>query len=104
MWYKFKCADTMCDVFDAITLAMCKVIHRVNAPVISCTMMMRMFDAVDDRIPHVHVVGSHINFGAQHFVTVLIHTIFHCTKQLKVFFNGPVPGGAILARLGWCTF
>ena len=47
---------------DSIALTMCKIIHRVYTPFVASAVVICMFDAVHDRVTHVHIGMSHINF------------------------------------------
>lgn len=88
----------MGDAFQRVALPMGKVVHRVDAPIVSSPLVMRPLDAIDDGVPHVHVGVTHVNFGAQHTMPIWVIPRLHFLKQLKVVFNRAVAMRAVGAR------
>src|SRR5690606_21242092 len=55
MYFKFECTNAVRNIFDRVTLSVSKIVHRINTPLVACTMMMCMFDAIHQRVAQVHV-------------------------------------------------
>src|ERR1043165_176876 len=83
----------------AITLAMRKIVHRIDAPLVASTMVMCMLDTVHQRIAQQQVGMRHVYFGAQRLLAILVFTCFHFLKQTQVFFYATVTIGAVLTGL-----
>ena len=94
----------MGDFFNGIALAMCKIIHRVNAPFIPCTVVMGMFDPVKNGIPHQHIDMGHINFSPKGTYTIGKLAVFHPDKKVAVFLYRPVAEWTVFAGFCRCTF
>ena len=60
--YKFQCADGVGNIFNRIALTVGKIVHGINAPFISRTVMFGMFYSIEYGIAHNHVGRCHINF------------------------------------------
>src|SRR5690606_39674094 len=86
---KFQRTNAVCNLFDGVGLSVCKVVHWVNAPLVTRPVMVRMFDAIHDGITHVHVGVRHVYFGAEYFFSVAILTRAHCCKKFEVFLYAP---------------
>ena len=78
--FKFKRTDGMGNSLHGILNRMCKIVHRVDAPFVFGVVMMHMGHAVNDRIPHVDIRGSHIDSGAEYFFTVCKFSFPHLFK------------------------
>ena len=89
----------MGNVLYRILDRMSEVIHRIDAPFITCIVMMHMSYTVDDRVSHVDVRGSHIDFCAKNLLAVLILAFLHLLKETQVLFDGTV---SVWAFLTWC--
>jgi len=68
--FEFQGANRMRDAFDRVRQAVRIVIHWVDTPFIPCPVMAFVFDAVDDRVAHIQIRGSHVDFCSQHFGTI----------------------------------
>src|SRR3990170_3551979 len=89
----------MGDSFDGIRKTVGKVIHRIDAPLGTCSVVGYSLDAVEDRIPHQDVWRVHINSGAKDMGSILEFACPHTHKQVQVFFDGTVPVGAFPSRV-----
>ena len=85
--------------FDGIFYRMCKIIHRINAPFISCVVVGHMSHTVNNRIAHIDIRGRHINFSTEYFTSILKFTVLHPFKQVQIFFHTAVTVRAVLSRL-----
>ena len=78
----------MGDSFQRVALAVSPVVHRVDAPVVSCPVMCRVPDAIHQRVPHQHVRVSHVNLCPQDMLAVYELAGFHPTEQVEVVLDG----------------
>ena len=84
-----------------IVLALCPIIHRINAPFLTSTMVRGFVNnPVQDWITHVHVPMCHIDLRAQDARSIWKLANFHPLQQNKVFFNRTIPAGTLNAWLG----
>ena len=98
MVFKFESADRMGDPFNSVRNRMSKIIHRINAPFVTCTVMSSMKNTVDDRVTHVDIRACHINFGTQDLFAVGIFPGLHFFKQAQVFFDTAVAVRTFFSR------
>ena len=89
----------MGDLLKGITLAMRKIIHRVNAPGITRAVVVGMLDAVENRVAHQHIGVRHVNFRTQYLFTIAVLAGFHFGKQFQILFHAARAVRAILAGL-----
>ena len=92
----------MCDMLNCILDRMCKIVHRINTPLVSCIVMRHMCHTVNDRVSHIDIRRCHINLCAQHLLSILEFSVFHCLEQLQVFLNGAFSVRTVLSRLCQC--
>ena len=90
----------MGDVFNGILNGMGEIIHGINAPLIACVVVGHAGNTVDNRVPHVDIRGSHIDFGSQHLLPVPVLSFLHLLKQGKILLHGTVPVRTLLAGCG----
>ena len=76
---------------EIIALSVCEIVHRIDIPLASCTVVrMGGDDAVDDRITEVHVRVGHINLGTEHHLAILYLAALHGFEQAQVFLDRTV--------------
>ena len=100
---EFQCTDRMCDTLNRIFNRMCEIVHRINAPLITCSVMCHMSPTVNDRISHVHVRRCHVDSCTQYLLAICEFTILHIFKKCKVLFYASVAGWIFLTWLSQCT-
>jgi hypothetical protein len=103
MVFKFEGADRVRDAFDRVRLSVCPIVHRVDAPIVTCAVMMGFHDPVKHRVAEVQVRSGHVDFGAERSDTFGELPLFHPFKEIEVFFDAAVAVGAVLTGLGQCT-
>ena len=81
----------MGDTFNGVFYRMSKVIHRVDAPLVTGIVMRRMSYTIDNRIPHIDVRGRHIDFGTENLFPVGILALLHCLEKLKILLSASAP-------------
>ena len=82
MILELKGADGVCNLFDRVLNGMRKVIHGVDTPLVAGVLVGEVCNAVDDRIPHVDVRGSHVNLCAKYLLAVRILALSHLLEEL----------------------
>ena len=83
---------------------MCPVIHRVDMPLITCTMVGGIHNTVDDRVAHKHIRRGHIYLGTKYIGTIGKLAILHTLKESKVLFWGGVAIRALCTSSGRSPF
>ncbi len=92
-------ADGMGDAFVRILQGVGVVVHRVDAPLIAGVMVVRLADAVDDRVAHVHVRRRHVDLGAQHGLAFVVFSAGHALERREVLLHRRIARGAGLAAM-----
>ena len=87
------------DALDGIRLAVCVVVHGIDAPLVARALMRRVQDAVHDRIAHVQIRRRHVNLRAQHTHPVGEFALLHAGKKVEIFFDCAVAKRRVLAGL-----
>ena len=95
MVFKLKSAYGMCYPFECIGNTMCKIIHGVDTPFISCPVVFSEFDPVYDRISHIDIRRSHIDLRSKDFFTLFELTFSHTPEQVHIFVCAPAAPGAV---------
>ncbi len=103
MILEFQCADRVSDSLDGILNGMCKIIHRINAPLIACILVRKVCHTIDNRITHVDVGRGHIYFGPKRLLSVRKDAVLHLLKKAKVLFHRPLTARIVLAGLRQCA-
>ena len=88
------------DAFQCVLNRVRKVIERIDAPLVTLTVMVCADDAVDRRVTHVHVGRRHIDLGTQGLRTIRELAVAHVLEQLQVLLDRTITVRAVLARLG----
>ena len=94
----------MGDAFNGIRLAVREIIHRVNDPIVSGSVVFDVLHPINHRVAHQHVVMGHVNLGPQNTLTFLALACFHFLEQAKVFLRRSLPERAVGARSARRTF
>ena len=95
---KLQGTQRMADAFNRIRNTVGKVIHRVDAPLVTGLMMMDETHPVQHGITQHHKGRCHVDFSPQTGGAFRKLTIAHAGKQAQVFFNRPIPVGAAATR------
>jgi hypothetical protein len=97
---EFERAQRMRDAFERIRDAVRVVVHRIHAPCVAGAIVVRVADAVDHRVAHVHVRRRHVDLRAQHVLAVLELAGLHPAEQVEVFLGRTVAIRRRLAAFG----
>ena len=87
MILELKGADGMRDPLDRIALAVRPIVHRIDAPCVAGSMMMRVHDSIQNWISQVEIGRSHIDLRSQRFGPVRKFPLFHAGKEIEIFFG-----------------
>ena len=93
----------MCYALDSILYRVCKIIHGIYAPLISCIVMTHVGNPVYDRISHVDIGARHIYFCPQNLLSVGVFAVFHILEKFEIFFHGAVSVRTVFARCVKCS-
>ena len=74
-------------MLDRVALSVSIVIHRIDAPLVTGTMMRRMLDSIKKRIPEHHVRTRHVDLGPEDLLAVSILAVPHLTEKLQVLLH-----------------
>ena len=75
------------DAFDRVRQTVREVVHRVDLPRVVGPVVVRVAnDPVEDRIAHQHVLGRHVDLGAQHLGAVGKLAGAHAGEEVEVLF------------------
>ena len=74
-----------------------KIVHRINAPFVACTVVGCMENTINDRVTHVDIWACHVDFGTQDLFAIGIFPSLHFFKKAQVFFDAAVTVRAFLA-------
>jgi len=96
-------ADGVGDLFKRVGDGVGVVIHGVDAPVVTGAVVGGAQDAVDDRVAHVQVRRSHVDFGPQGPGAVWELAGPHATEQVEILLDVAVAVRALSAWLGQCA-
>lgn len=105
---KLQRAQRVRDALERVLNGVSKVVHWVDAPLVSLAVMVHVTDAVDDRIAHVEVAGGKVDLGAQGTAPLGELAVFHALKEVEVLLHAALAvrgdGGladvaAVLSRL-----
>ena len=99
---EFQCADGMGHTLDCILNRMREVVHRVYAPAVARILMSDVCNPVNDRVPHIHIGGSHVDLCPKHLLAVGVLAVLHILEKLEIFLHAAVPVRTLLARLRQC--
>ncbi len=99
MILKLQRADGVRDLLHRIFDWMCKVIHRIDAPLISRVVVRHPRHPVDDRVAHIDVRRRHVNLCPEHLLSILILSVLHRLEQRKVLLYRTVPVRTVLSGL-----
>ena len=53
--FKLKCTKTVCNTLNSILYRMCKIIHRIDAPLVTRIVMSHPCHSVDYRVSHIDI-------------------------------------------------
>ena len=100
MILELECTQRMCDLLDRIALAVCEVVHRIDAPLITRAVMRGMQDPIHHGVAEIEIGRGHVDFGTQHPAAVGEFSGPHALEKVQVFFCRTIAVRAVLSRCG----
>ena len=100
MVLELKRADGVRDALHGVLDWVSEIIHGVYAPLVTLTVMSGFQHAVDNRVAHVDVGRSHVDFCAEHQRAVGDFSVLHVLEQRKTLLHGAVAVLTFHAGLG----
>ena len=82
---------------------MCVVVHRIDAPLVACTVVMSVDDTVKKRVTEEHVRMSHVDLSTKNLLTLSIFAVAHTAEELKILLYAAVTVWALSTRHLHCT-
>ena len=96
---ELQSTDGMRDALDGILYRMCKVIHRINAPLVSCIVVCHMRHTVENGISHIQIGRRDVNARAEYLLTICVLSVLHLLKKLQILLHGTAAKRIFFARL-----
>ena len=97
VYYEFEGTDGMGNAFEVVALAVGEVVHGINFPCSTGTVMRCLDDAVHDRVAEVHVRRSHIYLRAEHAAAFFKLAGVHAGEQIEILLDRTVAVRAFLS-------
>mmetsp|Transcript_71870 Transcript_71870/g.158711 ORF Transcript_71870/g.158711 Transcript_71870/m.158711 type:complete len:371 (-) Transcript_71870:395-1507(-) len=88
---KFQGANGVRDTFDGILVAVRKVVHRIDLPLVTASVVTAETNPVHGWISHVHVGMLHIDLRSQQLRTFCVLSVLHLLEELQVLLHTAVP-------------
>ena len=80
----------MSDALERVLDGMSEIVHRENAPLRALTVMIDIFDPVDNGIAHVEIAAREVDLCAERHLAFLYFAVLHFLEQREVLLDGPV--------------
>mmetsp|Transcript_8861 Transcript_8861/g.15579 ORF Transcript_8861/g.15579 Transcript_8861/m.15579 type:complete len:218 (-) Transcript_8861:351-1004(-) len=103
MILKLQRAQRMRNPLDRISNRMGKVIHGINTPFISGSLMRFVFNTINHRIAEVEIGRGHVYLGTEGVRSIGKATRAHLFEELEIFFSGSIAVWTFLSWLGQCA-
>ena len=95
---EFYRAKRVCDTLKCVLDRMRVVVKRINAPLVTLSMMVYVYYSVNGGIAHIDIRRCHINFSTKRLCSVFKLAILHSLKEIEVLLNTSVTVRAVFAR------
>src|SRR5436190_21539526 len=97
---KLQSAHRVCHPLNRIRLTMRVIVHRVNTPLTTRTMMLHVENSIHDWIAQTKVWRTHIDLCAQRAQAIRVFPLFHSLEKIEILFDRTIAVRAVLAGLG----
>ena len=87
---KLQRAQRVRDALERILDRVGKVVHRVDAPLVTLPVMVHVADAVDDGVAHVEVAGGQVDLRAQRAAALGELAVLHALEQIEILLDRAV--------------
>ena len=98
MIFKLEGTQAVGDVLDGIALTVRKIVHRIDAPRIARSVVVRIFYPVHQGVTHQHVRMRHVDFCAEDTGAFREFARTHLLEQFAVLGRRAVPVRAVGSR------
>ena len=89
----------MCNALNRVADAVRVIVERIDTPLASRTVMLRVTNTINRGVTQIHVRRRHFDFQPQHLSSVSMQTPFHLVEEAQVFFNASITKRRVFARL-----
>src|SRR5688500_10472073 len=93
-------ADRVCQALNRFRLTMRVIVHRVNAPLTTRTMMVHVENSIHNRVAQTKVRRAHVDLRAQRSRTIWKLSLFHALEKIEILFDRTIAVRAVFAGLG----
>src|SRR4030095_9912552 len=83
-------AHGVCYTLDRIRLPVSVIVHRVNTPLTTSTMMVHAENSIHDRIPEIKIRRANNDLRPQRSRTIGKLSLFHTLKKIEILFDRTV--------------
>src|SRR6185295_7648241 len=97
---ELQSAHRVCHPLNRIRLTMRVIVHRVDTPLITRTMMLHVEDSIHDRIAQTKVWSAHIDLCTQRSHAIRELPFFHSLEKIEILFDRTIAVRAVFAGLG----
>ena len=80
-----------------------KIVHGIYIPLRTRTMVRVFYNPIHNRVAHVHIRRSHIDFRPQYHRTFFKFALIHALEQIEIFFYGTIAIRATYSGLCRCS-
>ncbi len=99
MDFELQRANAVRDALDIVAQTMGEIIHRINAPCVSGMMVLRVTNAVENRVTQPNVRRGHVDLRLQRARAVREFTGLHSREKVETFFNRTIAERTFLAGM-----
>jgi hypothetical protein len=93
-------AERVGHALEGVLEAVRVVVERIDAPRVTCPVVVGVLDPHERRIAHLHVGRRHVDARAEDALAVLELAGLHPPEEIEVLLDAALPIRALLARLG----
>ena len=69
---------------------MCVVVHRIDAPLAACTVMVSVDNTVHERVTEKHIRMRHVDLRTKHLLALCVLSVTHSAEKLEVLLYASV--------------
>ena len=80
-----------------------EIVHGINTPVVTGTMMLGVLDPVQGGITHIQVGRFHVDPGPKNMLSFPKLSRTHTPEEIQVFICTPLPKRTFTAGFGQCS-
>ena len=100
---ELQSTNRVSDILNRVALTVCVVVHRVDAPLVACAVVLGVQNTVHNRVTEEHIRVRHINLCTQHLLAIGKLAGTHTLEQVQVLLYRTVTPRRWLSGLGNST-